>query len=150
MKLKSILILLLVFVTYSVTAQQRHGKGFDVIERVKKEKAEFLKKELNLTDAEEKAFLPLEAEFTLRKYEINRDARRETRMLKKKENKTDADYERITELNLQLEKKESEIQIEYYKKFTKVLCAKKIEKYRIADLKFKERILQEHRRNQHK
>ena len=73
MKLKSILVLLLLFCfTFSVAAQNRPRQGggrFD-IQAFNQKKAEYLKKELNLTDAEAKAFLPLEAEFSMKKYEI--------------------------------------------------------------------------------
>lgn len=144
MKLKCILILFLLgSVLFSVNAQNRQRKGsgsFD-IEAIKKEKGEFLKKEMNLTDSEAKAFLPLENEYTLKKFETNREVRRETRALKKKENKTEADYQRIVQLNLDSEQKEAQLQIEYYKKFAEVLPAQKIEKYKAADMKFKEMLL---------
>ncbi|GAB6120818.1 hypothetical protein [Dysgonomonas termitidis] len=143
MKFKSILILLIIIVstTHSINGQGLKRSGFD-IETIKKEKAAFLIKELNLTDAEAKAFIPLESEFMSRKFEVNRDARRETRVLKEKPNKTEEDYQRITKLNLESEKREAELQIEYYKKFGEVLSAQKVEKYRAVDMKFKEYMLQ--------
>lgn len=148
MKLKSILVLLLLFCfTFSVAAQNRPRQGggrFD-IQAFNQKKAEYLKKELNLTDAEAKAFLPLEAEFSMKKYEANREARRETRELKRKKDKTDADYKRIVQLNLESEQRDSQLQIEYYKKFAKVLSAEKLEKYRSVDIRFKEDELKRHR-----
>lgn len=144
MKFKGVLtFILFVCLTFSINAQNKRG-GFDIA-ALKKEKAEFLKKELNLTEAEARTFLPLESEFMSKKFEVNRDARRETRALKQKENKTDADYKRITQLNLESEQKEAQIQMEYYKKFAEVLSAEKIEKYRGVDLKFKEMMLQRHK-----
>ncbi|MDR1090547.1 MAG: hypothetical protein LBL79_05670 [Prevotella sp.] len=143
MKAKSILLLFLVFCfSFSINAQDGK-KGFD-IEALKKEKAEFLKKELDLTEAEVKAFLPLEAEFMQKKFAVNREARRETRELKRKENKTDADYKRITQLNLESEQRDTQLQVEYYKKFSQVLSAEKVERYRTADQKFKEKLLKDH------
>lgn len=141
---------LIFFLSFSFLANAQNGKKsrFD-IEAMKKEKAEFLTQEMKLSPEEIKSFLPLEAEFMQKKFEVNRDVRRETRELKKKENKTDADYKRITELNLHLEQKESELMIEYYKKFGNVLSPQKIELYRNADLKFKEMKLQEHRKRHH-
>ncbi len=144
MKAKSILVLFLVFCfSFSINAQDDGRRGFD-IEAVKKEKAEFLKKELNLTDAEANAFLPLEAEFTQKKFAVNREARRETRELKRKENKTDADYKRITQLNLESEQRSTQLQVEYYKKFSQVLSAEKVERYRVADQKFNEKLVETH------
>jgi len=129
--------------SFSLAINAQRGKGFD-IEAIKKEKAEFLKKEMNLTDAEIKTFLPLEAEFMTKKFEVNRDARKETRELKRKEKKTDADYKRITQLNLESEQRSTQLQVEYYKKFSQVLSAEKVERYRSADQKFNEKLLKEH------
>lgn len=149
MKLKSILLLLIVFVgvSLSIDAQGKPDRprrgGFDV-EAVKKEKEKFLIKEMKLTEDEAKVFLPLEVEYMDKKFQINREARRQTRDLRQKENKTDADYKKITEINLDANKKESELQIEYFKKFAKVLSAEKVERYRDADLKFKEEMLKRH------
>ncbi|MDR2955806.1 MAG: hypothetical protein LBV43_12065 [Prevotella sp.] len=152
MKFKNILILIfLVCVSFSVDAQNRpNGRqgnpergGFDM-EAMRKEKGDFLIKELNLTDAEAKAFLPLEFEFMEKKFEVNRDTRHKTWEIKRKENKTEADYKKMTDLNLEANKKEADLQIEYFKKFAEVLPAQKIEKYRSADLKFKEEMLKKH------
>jgi Spy/CpxP family protein refolding chaperone len=150
MKLKNILFLLLLFsFALSAAAQERQKRGrFDVDAFIRK-KSEYLKKELNLTDAEAKTFIPLEAEFSKKKFEVNRDARRETRELKNKQSKTDADYQRIVQLDLQSEQKESELQIEYFKKFATVLPAEKLEKYRSADIKYKEEALKRHREKYH-
>lgn len=138
---KYLILVILSFVILSLNAQRRMtNSGFD-IDEIKKEKANFLKKELNLTEAEAKAFIPLESEFMTKKFAVNREARRETRALEKKETKTEADYKRITQLNLESEQKEAQLSIEYYKKFSEVLSAEKIERYRSADLKFKEIML---------
>lgn len=146
MKLNTILIIFLFgLISLSINAQNRDRRGGFDIEAIRKEKAEFLKKEMDLTDAEAKVFLPLEAEFVSKKFETNRDARRETKVLKKKENKTEADYKRIVQLNLESEQKEAQLQLEYYKKFSKVLSAQKVEKYRTADMKFKEMMLKRRR-----
>lgn len=148
MKIKGILIfLLLVSVSFSVGAQNRPDRprrgGFDM-EAVKKEKEKFLTEEMGLTDTEAKAFLPLEAEYMEKRFKINRDARHKTHELRQKKEKTDGDYKKITEINLEASKKETELQLEYFKKFGKVLSAEKVEKYRAADLKFKEEMLKRH------
>ncbi|MDR1502390.1 MAG: hypothetical protein LBT43_08055, partial [Prevotella sp.] len=69
MKFRSILVLLIlaVFTTLSIKGQGLKRGGFD-IETIKKEKAAFLIKELELTDAEAKVFIPLESEFMSRKF----------------------------------------------------------------------------------
>ncbi|MFV0539098.1 MAG: hypothetical protein ACK5M3_17295 [Dysgonomonas sp.] len=144
MKIKAILILALICLTFSAAAQDKPRKGRFDIETLKKEKSEYLKKELNLTEKEIKEFIPLEAEFTTKKFEIYRNARTKTRDLRRKENKTDADYQKITQTNLEAEQQDAKLQMEYFQKFSKVLPAEKIEKYRSADLKFKEAALKRH------
>lgn len=142
MKLKSILLLIAMLSSiYSVIANDYQKRGGVDLDALGKEKAEYLKKELQLTDDEAKSFLPLEAELMKKTYEMNREARREARALQDKENKTEADYKRITQLNLEADQKESALQIDYYKKFSQILSAEKIEKYRKADLKFKQELL---------
>ncbi|MDR1881755.1 MAG: hypothetical protein LBR26_03115 [Prevotella sp.] len=142
MKFKNILSLLVVMAcaTLAMNGQGQKKNGLD-IEILRKEKAAFLTKELELTDAEARAFIPLEAEFMAKKFQVNRNARHETRALNGKANKTEEDYQRITRLNLESEKRELELQMEYYKKFSEVLSARKVEKYRGVDMKFKEYIL---------
>jgi len=50
MKIKAILILALICLTFSAAAQDKPRKGRFDIETLKKEKSEYLKKELNLTE----------------------------------------------------------------------------------------------------
>jgi len=141
--------MLLVSITFSVTAQERPRKSSFDVEAIKKEKAEYLKKELSLTADEAKAFLPLEAEFTEKKFDIYRKARMQTREIRRKKDKTDADFKLITKSKLEAEQQDSELQIEYFKKFSKVLPAEKVEKYRSADLRFNEELLKRHRAMHH-
>lgn len=130
----------------TVNAQKPKAGGFDV-DKIRREKAEFLKKELSLTDAEAKSFLPMEAEFTSKRFQLNRAARQQTRELRKKDNKSDADFKRITEINLDAETKEAALQKQYYEKFATILSAEKIERYRRADIKFMEMLLQRRKNN---
>lgn len=144
MKLKIIFAITILFCTISMVANAQDGNnrgGFD-IEKIKREKATFLIKELNLSDAEAKAFLPVESEFMQKKIQINRDTRDKTRELRKKESKTDADYKKITEINLDAEAKEASLTKEYYQKFSTILSAEKVEKYRRADQKYMQMLLE--------
>lgn len=144
MKLKIIFAITILFCTISMVANAQDGNnrgGFD-IEKIKREKATFLIKELNLSDAEAKAFLPVESEFMQKKIQINRNTRDKTRELRKKESKTDADYKKITEINLDAEAKEASLTKEYYQKFSTILSAEKVEKYRRADQKYMQMLLE--------
>ena len=144
MKLKNIfLITFLLFAVSTVAfAQSGAKKGRFDFEKLAREKAEFLRTEVNLTDAEAKAFLPMESEFMQKKIQINRDARVQTRELKKKENKTDADFKKITQINLDAETKEAALTKDYYQRFSAVLSSEKIERYRKADQKYMQILLE--------
>ncbi|MDH6356092.1 Spy/CpxP family protein refolding chaperone [Dysgonomonas sp. PH5-45] len=136
---KYLLLLILVIATFSVNAQQRkHGKKFDY-EKFKKERADFIIKEVGLTNQEAKVFMPLCEELMRKKFELNRDVRKQSRDLNKKVNKTDRDYETVIDLSIENKAKEAQLEKEYYKRFKKVLSPQKIYKYQRAEMKFMKR-----------
>lgn len=136
---KYLLLLILVIATFSVNAQQRkHGKKFDY-EKFKKERADFIIKEVGLTNQEAKAFMPLCEELMRKKFELNRDVRKQRRDLNKKASKTDKDYETVIDMSIDNKAKEAQLEKEYYKRFKKVLSPQKIYKYQRAEMKFMKR-----------
>lgn len=138
MKIKSLLFVLFLSISLvSVNAQDKADTGKrDRIERYKEKKAEFLKKELQLTDAEAAAFIPLVNELMDKKYEAYRNARVNVKNMRDKKEKTDADYKSAIDGMLNSQIKEAELQKEYYKKFMEVLPMEKVYKYHQADMKF--------------
>lgn len=125
-------------------AKRKEVKKFDLVE-IKKKRAEFLKKELNLTPKEEEAFIPLVNELMDKKIEINREVMIARKELKKNLNKTDADYQKVVDLSINAQLKEAQLQKEYFEKFKKVLPAEKIYKYQRAEKAFAEKSLEQHR-----
>ncbi|WP_165020557.1 MULTISPECIES: hypothetical protein [unclassified Dysgonomonas] len=146
MKTKNILLILAFFLSLTSINAQRTGekKEFDVT-KFKEQKAEFLKKELNLTDAEMKGFIPLVNEFMDKKFEINKTTRDESRQLRRATNKTEADYKKAIENYLDTREKEVILEKEYYQKFKAVLPAEKLFKYQRAEQKFMQRALEDFR-----
>lgn len=139
MKLKGLLVIfLLSFGLISVNGQDKKTEENkrDRIERYKEKKAEFLKKELQLTDAEAAAFIPLVNELMDKKYEAYRSARMNIKSMRDKTEKTEADYKRSIDGMLDSQIKEAELQKEYYQKFMKVLPIEKVYKYHEAEMKF--------------
>lgn len=131
-----LLLVLVLGISSSVYSQDdKDKKSFDLSD-FKKNRALFLKKELNLTDAEAKAFIPLTEELMDKKFELNRKVWDESRDLYKKRDKTDADYEKLIDNWLDIQLKEAQLQKEYYTKFKKVLPPEKVYKYRKAEMKF--------------
>lgn len=139
-----LLVLLLSVGLMSANAQNKRGegrRGFN-IEQAKEKQAEFFIKELNLTDAEAKAFIPLLNEFTDKKFELNRAVRMQSSALRKQEKKTDADYQKVIDAFLDSKIKEAQLQKEYYQKFQKVLSSEKLYYFQRAEMKFMQRVLE--------
>ena len=131
-----LLIILSVFSYFPLSAQENsHRGGFD-IEAFKKKKADFIIDNVQLTDAEAKAFIPLTNELMDKRFELNRAIRKETRELRKKTNKTNADYERLLDASSMVKIKEAQLEQEYLQKFKKVLSAEKIYKYKQAEARY--------------
>ncbi len=138
MQYKNILLLIILSVLsyFPLSAQEHsHRGGFD-IEAFKKKKADFIIENVQLTDAEAKAFIPLTNELMDKRFELNRAIRKETRELRKKTNKTNADYERLLDASSMVKIKEAQLEQEYLQKFKKVLSAEKIYKYKQAEAQY--------------
>lgn len=118
-----------------LSAQQEKKSSFDV-EKFKHRKAEFIKKEMGLTDSEAKAFIPLMTELLDKKVQLHRSIRNEIRSIRTKEDKSDADYNTLIDANLEIRTKELQLDKEYFVKFKKVLSPEKIYKYQRAESKF--------------
>lgn len=131
-----LIVSLFLFTLMPLSAQQGNSKKQFDIEKFKKEKAEFLSKEIGLTDMEAKAFIPLVNELIDKKFQLNKSIRGETKSLRSKKERTDADYKKMIEASYDLRTKELELDKEYYIKFQKVLPAEKIYKYQRAETKF--------------
>lgn len=128
-----LLVVLSIFSYFPLSAQEHsHSGGFD-IEAFKKKRAAFIIEKANLTDAEAKAFIPLTNELMDKRFELNRSIRKESRELRKKDKKTNADYERILDASSTVKIKEAQLEQEYLQKFKKVLSAEKIYKYKQAE-----------------
>lgn len=138
MKHKCLLLVLSFFLLalMPLSAQKSSNKKHFDIDKFKKEKAQFLTKEIGLTDSESKTFIPLVNELMDRKVQINRTIRGEIRDIRNKKDKSEADYEKLIEAAYEIRTKELELDKEYYIKLRKILPAEKIYKYQRAETKF--------------
>ena len=147
MRFKNTVLLFVLSICFlSVGAQNRgNGQKFDLKSYQEKRAAYFIK-ELDLTPAETKAFIPLVNELMQKKYRLNRAIRDDHRALNEKATKTAADYQKSIEMALDARIKEAELQKEYMKKFMTVLPAEKVYKYHHVEMKFMEQEVQRHRK----
>lgn len=139
MKPKNI-ILLLFFSLCIVSQTFAQRKSFD-IEAFKQKKAEFIIQRAGLTDAEAKTFIPLMNELMDKRFKINREMRRNAREIRKKDNKTNADYEHVINEAAEVKLKEAQLDKEYLLKFKQILSAEKIYKYQQAEAEFMKQML---------
>lgn len=135
MKHKLFLFLSFLFMLASTSLYAQQHKNFD-IDDFKKKKAEYIVKEVGLTDAEAKAFIPLCNELLDKRFELNHNIRSKNRDIREKDKKTDTDYTQMIESSFDLREKELQLEKEYYQKFKKVLSPQKIYKYQKAESKF--------------
>lgn len=134
----------------SVNAQRgEHRHSFDV-EKHHQEQADFFVKELGLTEAEKEAFIPLMQDYVHARFALNKEVRQAGRDLRMKDERTDADYQKVIDLGLEAKIKEAALQKEYYQKFGKVLSAEKVLKYHRAEKKFMQRAVRHHKREKAK
>ncbi len=139
--MKSKNILLLFFFSLCILSPTfAQKKSFD-IEAFKKKKADFIIQTVGLTDAEAKTFIPLANELLDKRFEINRDMRRNARDIRKKESISNADYERIINEAAEVKLKEALLDKEYLQKFKLVLSAEKIYKYQQAEADFMKQMI---------
>lgn len=149
--MKKIFLLTVVFLSFALTStysQERKGRpqgnrGFNR-EAFVKDRTDFFIKNLNLTQDEAKAFIPLFNEFMEKKFEINRDARMSRNKIR--ESKTDATYKAVLDAHLDAKIKEATIQKEYYQKFEKVLPIKKVFKLSKVEMDYMQKIIEDHKK----
>lgn len=139
MKSKNILLLLL-FSLCMLPQTFAQKRSFD-IEAFKKKKSEYIIQKVGLSDIEIKAFIPLTNELMDKRFEINRQMRRNAREIRKKEHKTEADYEQLINEAAEVKLKEAQLDKEYLQKFKQVLPAEKIYKYLQAEAEFMKEVL---------
>lgn len=100
---------------------------------------------MDLTPKEQADFLPLMQEYMTARFEASREARNAARALRRKENKTSADYQKVIDQILTQKEKETSLQKEYYKKFEQVLSPEKVLKYHDSEVKFMRDVVVNHR-----
>lgn len=141
--IKYLTLLLLVFLsTASLLAREPFSK-----EEFKKKRAEFLKRELDLTPTEAARFIPLSEELMEKKFELNRLAREKARAIRNKNNVSDAQYEAVVDTWINNRVKEALLEKEYYQKFKKVLPMFKVRKYQEVDMKFMRSMMDQNEKN---
>lgn len=133
---------LLIVCSLHASAQERGNKNrgnkrekFDKEAFLSKRNA-YIKEKVALSSEEAAAFLPLENELMLKKFEIGRQCKKLERELRRKKSKSDEEYQKLLKCREEVEEKRDKLDKEYQKKFKKILSAGQLLEYQNVDRAF--------------
>ena len=136
-------------VNLSALAQKDDDGRKERFEKFQKERVEFISKQMNLTEDENKLFWPLCDELQMKKFEANKPLRELMHKIRKaqKENVvvSDADYKKAIELGTEIKSREAQLEKEYYSKFLQVIPAEKVFLYQKAEQEFGRQVMERRR-----
>lgn len=142
MKRYLILLLSLLLFVPAITAQ--NGKNNDkakMREDLQKFKVDFLAKEMNLSEKEKADFAPLYVEYDNERRKAGAEAWKFERELKKKKNEaTQEDYKKLSDLQQAAREKDNEVVKKYDARFESFLNAKQIYTMHKGEEKFFEKM----------
>ncbi len=147
MRTKQLFLIAGLFLTtlqWQVNAQERSD------DRIKAIKVAYITERLSLTPEEAEVFWPVYNEFESRKGEINHKKRATgEEFVKNQENLSDAEVTKMLDEINKLNKAESELTIQFDKKFREILTPAKVMKLYIAEVQFRNYLINKFR-EQHK
>ena len=142
MKRKTILLtFFLLFSFISGYAQEK--KKFD-LKAYQTAKENIIKQEANLTEKEATAFFPVYHEMLQKRFDANREVRKEMKRLMNAATVSDAEYQKNIEEQIKVKEKEVAIEKEYFEKFKKILPIEKLFKVYAAEAKMNREMLKKY------
>ena len=145
MKIKSI-ILFTGILFFSTTIFAQRGKHHQMRAKIEKEKAEFLERELQLTDTEKSKFLPLFKEFGEKREKLHEKKRRIMMNYRKNSlNYSAKEIEKFSDDFVALDSELAKLNIEYHQKFKKILPPAKVLLLYMSEQKFKKQLIKKMR-----
>ena len=142
MKQKTILLTL--FLLFSIIGGYAQGrKNFD-LKAFQTAKENIIKREANLTEKEANAFFPVYHEMSEKRFEANREVRKEMKRLMSATTVSDAEYQKNIEEQIKIKEKEAAIEKEYFEKFKKILPIEKLFKVYAAEAKMNREMLKKY------
>jgi len=132
--------LILILSQFQVNAQERSD------ERIKAIKVAYITERLSLTPKEAEVFWPVYNDFENRKSEINHNKRKiGEEFNKNQETLSDAEIINMLDEGNRLNKAESELEIQFDKKFREILTPSKVMKLYIAEVQFRNYLINKFR-----
>ncbi|MDE5997761.1 MAG: hypothetical protein K2G77_06085 [Muribaculaceae bacterium] len=144
---KYLLFLILAILTIPYIAAQDKDKA-KMMEELQQFRIDYLAKEMQLSDKEKSEFVPLYKEYDNERKKAGAEAWKFERELKKKNNASEADYKKLSELQQKARANDNEIVKKYDAKFESFLSAKQIYTMHQGEEKFFEK-MKEMRKKHH-
>lgn len=150
-KLSNILTILLVCTAFTMSAQppvgHKEGKRkpdkTEWLKKMKQLKHEFLTRELNLTDEQQRDFFPVYDSKEDERFNAERAVRRSDRNVVKKENgASEAELQKAIDMQYELDSKFADIEMRYKAKFEKILTKRQLFKLRHAERDFQRMLVE--------
>jgi hypothetical protein len=125
----------------SVFAEQPKPK--DMMSEIRAKRTEFIKKRIDLTAEEEKAFWPIYNEYEQKKWDL---FQQRERIRKRSTDGEVIDFSKINDMLINSDLAKAQLAKVYHEKFKKILPPEKLFKYYTAEREFKEKVLNEIKR----
>ena len=139
-----VLILLISVPTLLLNAQSRAGRSAETQEKFKSMKVAYFTEELEFTSQEAEKFWPVYNEHEKKKSALHRERRKLLQSFESEiESLSDEKAREMIEKHLESQKKDLQLDIEFYAKIKEVLPPKKIMKLHITELGFREHMLKQ-------
>ncbi|MDR1525023.1 MAG: hypothetical protein LBS79_07210, partial [Tannerella sp.] len=101
--------------------QDRHRQESFDREAFTAKRNAYITEKIGLTAKEASVFIPLENELMQKKFEVGRECHRIERELKKKEGRTEEEYNKLLKCREEVKEKRDKLDKEYLEKFKKIL-----------------------------
>lgn len=136
---------------YAQTAPARSSKADREkwLKEVRDYKHDLLVEETEMTQAQKAEFLPLYSAMEKEIYQVNLDARAlEAKIAGSNEAVTDLEYEKAAEALAEVKSREGQIELDYFKKFEKILSKKQLFQLKRAENRFTREMLNHNKKGQ--
>lgn len=134
-----LLIAILIFSTE--TNAQANRKNAQQKEQIKAQKIAFITGQLSLTPSEAQQFWPVYNEYDAKRFKFYQTTNKTLRQINNSTNLSDNELDKLATKYLNSQLQEAQLNIDYHKKFKKVLTIEKVVKLYAAEKKFRNMLL---------
>lgn len=135
------LVIIFTFFMACLAVQAQGNKNCLSKEQFRERQKQYFVEKAGLTEDEAAKFFPLYFELQDKKFSYNKEMWGKMHKIKESNNVSDAEYSRITEDLIKTRQTIDELELEYLRKYKKVLSPKKIYFIQRAEMKFSRELL---------